>query len=236
MDLSKIIQGKKLTETEEAILHYMIQHIDEVLSLGVRTVARENFTSPATVIRLAKKLGYQGFIDFYYHLEPLVNRDRKQTENGYAPSVPVACIQQFAKMMRELGEQHIFIYATGFSSIIAEYMYKKLLVNGKRALLASGTDSVGILESNRSMAGMFVTITKSGETEQVLSKMTYFKEQGIPIVTFTNEADNRAAKLADLVFAIPDDEKLDDRNIQGNTYFAHVLYVFEEAMKMYQQS
>ena len=45
MDLSKIIQGKKLSETEEAILKYIIKHIDSVLDQGVRTVAKENFTS-----------------------------------------------------------------------------------------------------------------------------------------------------------------------------------------------
>lgn len=229
IDLSKLIQGKKLTDTEESILHYMIEHMDTVLEKGVRTVARENFTSPATVMRLSKKLGYNGFIDLYYHLKPLV-----KGTSPHSVEETTEEIERFLQLVNKMQEKNIFIYATGFSAIIAEYMYKKLLVNGKRALFASGTDSIGVLESNQAMAGMFLTVTRSGETPQVIEKMKYFKNQGIPIVTFTNEIDNAAACLADVVFRIPDEHKLDDRNIQGNTYFAHVLLLFEQIIKEYQ--
>lgn len=65
-----------MSETEEAILKYIINNIDSVLEQGVRTVAKENFTSPATVMRLSKKLGYNGFIDLYYHLVPMVRGNK----------------------------------------------------------------------------------------------------------------------------------------------------------------
>lgn len=240
IDLAKIIQGKKLTETEQNILAYIVENIDTVLAKGVRTVAKENYTSPATVMRLTKKLGYNGFIDLYYHLEPLVkgtpSREKQSTSYHY-PDVwqynSLEEIEKFARLMRKSKEKNIFIYATGFSGIIAEYMYKKFLVNRQRTLFASGMDSIGILENNKEMAGIFLTITKSGETIQVIEKMRYFKEHGIPVVTFTSDTDNKAAQLADIVFRIPDQQKLDDRNIQGNFFFAQVLLLFEMIMKQY---
>lgn len=241
MDLSKIIQGKKLSETEEAVLKYIIKHIDTVLEKGVRTIARENFTSPATVMRLSKKLGYNGFIDLYYNLEPMI-RDTKaplrQGEGNFGSWVNHYQneIEQFLELLNNVKDKNIFIYATGFSGIIGEYMYKKFLVNGKRTLFASGTDSVGILENNLEIAGLFLTITKSGETKQVVEKMEYFKNQGIPVITFTNETNNSAARLADIVFLIPSEDKLDDRNINGNFFFAQVLYLFESIMIAYQKN
>ncbi|MGP6147247.1 MurR/RpiR family transcriptional regulator [Jeotgalibaca sp. A122] len=241
MDLSKIIQGKKLSETEEAILRYIIANIDTVLDQGVRTVAKENYTSPATVMRLSKKMGYNGFIDLYYHLEPMVRGSKapmKQSYESYIGDLEKyqTEIEQFLTLLNTIKDKNIFIYATGFSGIIGEYIYKKLLVNGKRTLFASGTDSVGVLENNVEIAGLFLTITKSGETRQVVEKMKYFKEQGIPVVTFTNETDNSAARLADVVFPIMDGDTLDDRNIKGNYFFDQVLFLFETIMKEYQQN
>ena len=239
MDLSKIIQGKKLTETEEAILKYIITHIDSVLEQGVRTVAKENFTSPATVMRLSKKLGYNGFIDLYYHLEPMVRGTKSVfLSEDYVLEAPTAyeeAVCAFIELINSLGDKNIFIYATGFSGIVGEYMYKKLLVNGQRALFASGTDSIGILENNLHLAGLFVTITKSVETKQVIEKMAYFKGKGVPIITFTNDLDNAASRLADIVFQIPTEDRLDDRNIKSNYFFVHALYIFENIMRAYQE-
>lgn len=74
IDLRKMFHGKNLTELDKQILQYIIEHIDTVLQMGVRKVAKANYTSPATVIRLAKKLGYTGFVDMYYQLLPQVKK------------------------------------------------------------------------------------------------------------------------------------------------------------------
>jgi len=74
VDLRKITEGKNLTETESDILRYIISHMDCVLKMGVRGVAKENFTSTSTIMRLTRKLGYSGFIDMYYKLLPLVGK------------------------------------------------------------------------------------------------------------------------------------------------------------------
>lgn len=72
VDLSKLTAGKMLSETEGSVLRYIVEHMDTVLKMGIRGIARENFTS--TIMRLTKKLGYDGFVDMYYKLLPLVNK------------------------------------------------------------------------------------------------------------------------------------------------------------------
>ena len=72
IDLSKLTDGKNLSEMEKTVLYYIVEHIDEVLKMGVRGVAKENFTSSSTITRLTKKLGYSGFVDMYYKLLPMV--------------------------------------------------------------------------------------------------------------------------------------------------------------------
>ena len=58
-DISKLIQGKNLSELDIKILHYIIENIDDVLERGVREIAKDNFTSPSTIIRLSKKWATQ---------------------------------------------------------------------------------------------------------------------------------------------------------------------------------
>ena len=68
LDLSKITCDVQLTDTEMSVLEFLLTHIDDALKLGVRGVAKANYTSTSTVMRLAKKLGYNGFIEMYYKL------------------------------------------------------------------------------------------------------------------------------------------------------------------------
>lgn len=238
VDLAKIIKGKSLTETEEKVLLYVVEHMDTVLEKGVRQIARENYTSPSSIMRLAKKLGYSGFIDMYYQLVPMVvGEDRRKSkehegaDNGMLKEILLLnekkYMDAFAGLLKSIKEKYIFIYATGFSGIIGEYLYKKLLVNGKRVIFATGNDSIAILESNVDHIGMLITVTKSGETQQVLDKMEYCKEKGIPVVVFTSELDNRASRIADIPLKVEDSKKLDDRNISKNYFFAELLLLFE---------
>ncbi len=59
VDLSKLTAGKNLTEVEDSVLRYIIEHMDSMLKMGVRGVAKENYTSTSTIMRLTKKAGLQ---------------------------------------------------------------------------------------------------------------------------------------------------------------------------------
>ena len=243
-DISKLIQGKKLSELDIKVLHYIIENIDDVLDKGVRGVAKDNYTSPSTIIRLSKKLGYTGFIDLYYQLLPMVKRTvGQQTDNDedflrisqqdFFKENSKEDIDQFIRQVLYLKQKYIFIYATGFSAIMAEYLYKKLLVLGKKTVIATGTDSIGVFENNLEDIGAFIVISKSGETQQVIDKLLVAKDQEIFTITFTKETSNRAAELADLNFKLTDNNKLDDRNMLPNSFFPRLLMLVEYIFKMY---
>lgn len=67
-DSYKLVNKYKLTETETKILDYLLNNIEDALNWNVRDVARNNFSSPATVMKLAKKMHYTGYIDMVYRL------------------------------------------------------------------------------------------------------------------------------------------------------------------------
>ena len=243
-DISKLIQGKNLSELDEKIVHYIIEHIDDILEKGVRGVAKDNYTSPSTIIRLAKKLGYTGFIDLYYQILPMVKKTEcNQADNDedflrisqedFFKENSREDIEQFIQQVLYLKQKYLFIYATGFSAIAAEYLYKKLLVLGKKTIIATGTDSIGVFENNLEDIGALIVISKSGETQLVIDKLLVAKEQNIFTVTFTKETTNRAAEISDLNFKIIDNNKLDDRNMLPNSFFPRLLMLVEFIFKTY---
>lgn len=238
VDLAKLVQGRHLTETEEKVLYYIVKHIDEVLNMGVRQIAKANYTSTSTIMRLTKKMGYTGFVDMHYRLLPLVKRSDEvhQSDMQFIDRSSIntllqyntyEVIQEFSRELSLLNRKYIFIYATGFSAITAEYLYKKLLVLGKKCILASGVDSIGVFENNLEDMELFIVISKSGETRAVLDKLKTARENQIKTVAFTGDGDNRIGKLSDLWFQIEDSGKLDDRNMMANTFFPNVLLLFE---------
>ena len=88
-------------------------------------------------------------------------------------------------------------------------------------------DSIGVFENNLAGMGMLITISRSGETQSVVDRAKIAKENGIFIVSFTNELENRVNALADIAFRIEDNNKLDDRNMMANTFFPNVLMLME---------
>lgn len=244
LDLSKLTAGKSLTQLDEEILTYFIEHIDEVQDMGVRELASQVYTSPASIIRLSKKLGYTGFTDMYYSLLPLIKKAENEPGNpdnsilhtslgNVLQNCSPELMQDFIDHVLGLKQKYIFIYATGFSSIAAEYMYKKLLVLGRKAIIASGSDSVGVFENNLEDIGAMIVVSKSGETEQVYKKLKKAVDANIYTVSFTRETENRIGQLSDLNIQLYDAHKLDDRNMLPNVFFPAVLHTFESVIERY---
>ncbi|WP_207669267.1 MurR/RpiR family transcriptional regulator [Fonticella tunisiensis] len=238
MDLDKITKNKDITDLEQQVLEYIINNIDMAMKLGVRGVAKKNFTSTSTIMRLAKKLGYKGFVDMVYNIKPLVHKDNKSViniaSNLYGMDLTQLLkyvvdedVKSFVNLLTYTREKFLFIYATGFSRIIAEYLNKKLLVLGKKCLFASGGDTVGIFENNIMDIEALIVISRSGETKMVLDKVNYAKQRGIKVISFTREIDNSISRISDINFKIFDMNKLDDRNIYPNSFFPSTCMLIE---------
>lgn len=66
MLLDKIKELKNLTYQEKAVVHYLLDHPRDLLSMSISDLALASFTSTSTIVRLCKKAGTRGFSDFKY--------------------------------------------------------------------------------------------------------------------------------------------------------------------------
>lgn len=149
MNLTKLIQGRNLTENERMVLAYLMEHLDTALSQGVRSIAQENYTSTSTIMRLARKLGYSGFVDMCYNLRAMAEEPERAMakeqdfltefcQSSILSYDTYANLKVFTKHMVHSKGGLIFIYATGFSATIGTYMARKLVNMGLRCMFAAG--------------------------------------------------------------------------------------------------
>lgn len=236
MNIEKITQGKNLTDTERTVLEYILDHLDTVQTEGVRGVARANYTS--TIMRLARKMNYSGFVDMCYKLRSFTETPHQtmQEEEDFLNGFSTQSLLNYntytqlkvcAEKLLEQRDKMTFVYGTGFSGTVATYLTQKLVNMGILCFSATGGDSVGIFENTLDRMGMFFCISKSGETSMVRDKIKTAQENGVCTVAITGEQENSVGRYADLWFRVENQWKLDDQNTMPNTFFPQVMMLIE---------
>lgn len=237
-ELSKLVKNVKLTPLETNILSDMVSHMEEAKTLGIRGLALKHYTSTTTVIRLAKKLGYRGFTDMYYGISLQLDKHRP----GVRAEVPflnnfVSDIQKIASdydgiraLARKLTEQRrdlVYICGMGFSSFPADYFTKKLMIQGIKCIFSGAEESIGIFENNLEDIGLFLAVSRSGETLKILERVHKAAEHGLMIASFTASRDSSLGKLSDIVISMEDNCRLDDKNEEPSGFFSGIMLQME---------
>lgn len=218
-----LTRGESLTRAEYRVLAHLTEHPLLVGNITVRELATATFVSTATIMRLCQKLGFSGYSEFIWHCKQLL----ADTPHIAAPSADSgnalpAHFQQFmanyqrtfewvsedkrrafVTLLRE--KESFFLYGAGFSYLFAEYLTRKLQVMGKTAFISGPGDSRNIFLSNAARYQVFVAVSRSGETEQVLDKARIARNVGMTVIAFTRASANTLAGLADLHFALYDE-------------------------------
>lgn len=102
----------------------------------------------------------------------------------------------------------IFFTGVGKSGLVAKKIAVSMTSTGTRALYISPTDSlhgdIGLVSSN----DIFVLISKSGETDELLNLIPYVRNKGAQIVAIVSEKSNRLSRACDASITLPIDKEL----------------------------
>ncbi|MDO5516010.1 MAG: MurR/RpiR family transcriptional regulator [Clostridium sp.] len=239
IDIKKLYGNIQLTKTEETILTYFIENIDICANSNIRELSKKLYTSPSTIIRLAKKLGYSGFVELMYSLKnkhsknnAIITLDENNKRNIYTLNYKDA-EKDFLKCIEN---ENILISGEGFSEIVSKYIYMKLLVIGKKSIFSTFIDFDILFDNHAENIHSIILVSKSGEGTHCVNSCQLAKERNITIVSFTGNAESTLAKNSDIVFLIPDCEKLDSDNYYPNPFFAYCIETFEIMIHKYFKS
>ena len=225
----------EFSESEKEIAKYILNHGEAVLSMSVKELAKHTYTSPATIVRLCKKIGLDGYNDFKIKYSAELQYDLQHTDRidvnfpfQKDDSHPVIC-HKLASLSQEViadtvklidfGQLHqivdliyqyptIDIYGSGNSLLAAmSFQHKMMRISRDVNLrVLHGEQIFMSYNTNPDRIGMIISY--SGETNEVIQIAQTLKEKKTPLIVLTSIGDNRLSHYADYILNIGSREKI----------------------------
>lgn len=236
IDITKLFGDIKLTSLEESVIIYILNNIDSCMEEGIRGIAKKTYTSPSTIMRLSKKLGYNGFVELVYSLKlKLSTEDSSEFINAIENKEIFTTNYENAinDFIEFIEKGNILISGEGFSELVSKYIYMKLLVLGKKSVLSTFIDFDILFDNHVETIDSVMLISKSGEGNHCVKTCMLAKERNLKVISFTGNSQSTLAKNSDITFVIPDCEKLDNDNYYPNPFFGYCIETFELVIHKY---
>ena len=234
MDVIEYIKENysSFTDREKKIGDYLIKTKEGILELSARDIADKTNTSAPTVVRFAKKLGFNSLNemklklslslekkDEYKRFQYLDNNlDTKSLVYGIKDSL-ISAIDKTIALIDEkeleraidalVKAENIYIFSIGSSGLVGLDLYYKLSRINKRCTANMDmhiqlTSSVLINEKDVAIA-----ISYSGETREILKCIENAKGNGAFTISITKACvNNKLEALSDITLKVPSQENL----------------------------
>lgn len=218
MDTETLIDKYQLNDSEAAVLHFMDKNRDSLRDLGVRDVARASYVSTATIVNMAKKIGYSGYSElvFAYRSKTLATNPTKNFSDEERDA--------FVRLLTEYREKRIMILGSGFSQNIANHFSETLNLYGFRATANSHLE---FLRENVEKDVLIFIVSNSGDTFRLADFAQMAKNHHIDLIAFVGEKNSKIGQLATLTISTETYAPCVLSAYQPNLFFGTTLNQFE---------
>lgn len=195
-----LIDKYSLDTLETNILKYLYDNIDIIKTIGVRKVAKDNFTSTATIYKLVKKLGFDGYADMIYSI--YYDRKNSQTKENIYHVIenqiePIKA--EFLEVLKEYKDKQIIVTGMGFSQIVAEYICESLFLKGFKI---TSKLHIQLLDKGYESQVLLIVVSHSGDTPRLVELTQKAINNGIFTVSITGSKSNKINKLTNVPITI----------------------------------
>ena len=207
---------------ELRVVRCILSHIEnDGRRAAIQTVADECYVSAAYIIKLCKKMGYEGYSELCFALQQQLGEQLEQQAG--------TLLQQVYSFVDTA------MVGAGFGDITADYIASRLAVFGFHAFhRALFYDYVTRGEDDEAQKpGFIIAISQGGETRLVLDNVSRAKVRGYKVIAFTRAAQSTLARQADITFLVDPDEGQLLLGHMPNTFFGKVILAFEALLGRY---
>lgn len=224
-----------LTRVEQDIVDYLLSHQSLLHKLSTRDIAKKVYCSSSALIRLAHKLGFQGYsqlkeqlikeqeyLDSHFdHIDANIPFTEYETMMGVVGSVYQVIqeamndtisllhhdsLQKAVKIINQ--SQHIYIFSFSSYISLATVFQQKMSRVHKHVIVQScpGEDNYQVDMMNKNDCA--IIISYSGENQTLLSASRLIKQKNIPIIVITSLGENTLSHDGEVVLYMSTREKL----------------------------
>lgn len=221
MNLQELIEKFQLNQTEQTILTFLFHHPD-CKNMSIRQVAKECFTSTATISHLAKKLKLSGYSELVFQISKL-NLDN-QSFNLENTHLTQDDLLQFSSLLTKHKDDPIMILSSGFSQNIANYMNESFNLHQYRCMTNSHLE---LIYNQHLNSGLLIFISHSGETKRLIELGKMAREKNIDIISFVGNKQSPIAQLSTLTISTDSYNPFSFSQIKPQFFFGKALIQFE---------
>lgn len=220
--LDTLKQPQGLTERENDIARYLLEHPEQVEHLSARELGTATFTSAASVTRFCQKLGFRGYPDFKLRFvselqeartrqpqgvllmnqrENAVTLVRKMTEvtrRAVDETNRELSLEQLIRVSQMICKaEHVDFYAYDTAACLAEYACNQFYFAGKRAQVYAALNTQGFNSLLPAKGHIAIVVSHTGEDARLVALAKLLRRQGTPVVVIANRPGCTLAKCAD---------------------------------------
>ncbi|MBC9702373.1 MAG: MurR/RpiR family transcriptional regulator, partial [Leuconostoc sp.] len=155
MDVEMLIDKYQLNDSEAEVLRFMKKNRQSLKNIGIRDVAKASYVSTATIINMAKKIGYSGYSELVFAL------GNSQSDITMPSTFSNEEKEAFIHLMSAYRDKRIMILGSGFSQNLANYFSESLNLYGFRATANSHLE---FLRQQVQQDILLFIISNSGDT------------------------------------------------------------------------
>lgn len=249
----KLNDKSSMTDNEKDIASYFINLGDAIKDKTVRDIAKATFSSASSVVRLCKKLGFEGYNDFkdkYIEETKYLYRNFNHIDSNFPFSkddisfeIPHKITSLYTETIKDTVEllnesvymdilellndsKTIYIVTSGDTYDLAGTFKSKMLKIGKRVVINKRTDETFYEINNCDKNSAFIVISYSGETPSIIRLAKEIKRNSLPLVAITSIGGNTLSTLTKNLLYISSHERLVS-NIGNFSSTISILFILD---------
>ncbi|AEB06285.1 transcriptional regulator, RpiR family [Coriobacterium glomerans PW2] len=235
--IEKLKVTEEMSEAEAAIAAYLLEHGRDLKRYSIRDLADSAYASPATVVRLCKKLGLSGFTELKSRLlDELAYFEQKQDEvdanfpfsredslmrtanrisqlhmQTVADTMKLLRFGDLQKAIRLLQQsRRVYVFSFGTSLNQAESFLENMLKIGREVVIQSNLNYQIYQAKCMSARDLAIAISYSGETEKILFIAQICHKNHVPLIAISSYGENTLTSYSDCKLTISTKEHLFD--------------------------
>lgn len=222
-----------LSSTERQIAQYILAHPAETTSMTIRDLAKKSFSSPSSVVRICREVGFQGYKELRHaltlelatlgeqgshHEQDITPQDSLQEIISKVTQKNIQCLQDTQKllMVEELEQcvelllnaGTIHLFGLGSSLCVAKDTYLKFLRLGKPCVVNEDWHSQRLQARNALSSDVGIVFSYSGQTVEMIECIKELKANHTPVIAVTRYYPSELSKLSDHVLYVAANESL----------------------------
>ncbi|MGX6978065.1 MurR/RpiR family transcriptional regulator [Vagococcus elongatus] len=238
MNLETLHHKFEFTPTEKIILAFLNDHQSSLSNLTIREAAQQCYTSPSTIIKLAKKMNLSGYSELIYKIKENSLADGIEENQHTTDSFRVAPITEsqqkaFNTILENYRQKPIMLIASGFSQILVEYINEALLLNGIRSIKNTHLE---LLHPERKDDVLLIIVSESGETTRVKELAAMARKNDFTLISFTGNPLSTVHKSSTLAITTNTFKGFQEDRYEPKYFYGSVLILFETLLSNYLKS